>query len=65
MAALLGHPEALLDPARRAQTSFFERLQRDDPDDLRDGLRRLEAELRAGSAPRRSGEASTIGWVKA
>jgi ubiquinone/menaquinone biosynthesis C-methylase UbiE len=65
MAALLGHPEALLDPALRSQTSFFERMERDHPDDLRAGLRRLKAELRAGSAPRRSGEASMIGWVKA
>jgi ubiquinone/menaquinone biosynthesis C-methylase UbiE len=64
MAALLGHPEALLDPACRAQTSFFERMQRDHPEDLRAGLRRLEAELSVGRAPRRSGEASMIGWVK-
>ncbi len=64
MAALLGAPEALLDPARRSQTSFFERMERDHPEDLRAGLRRLEAELRAGTAPRRSGEASMIGWVK-
>jgi len=64
MAALLGHPEALLQPERRSQTSFFERMERDHPDDLRAGLARLEAELRAGTAPRRSGEASMIAWVK-
>jgi SAM-dependent methyltransferase len=64
MAALLGHPEALLQAERRSQTSFFERMQRDHPEDLRAGLERLEAELRAGTAPRRSGEASMIGWVK-
>jgi SAM-dependent methyltransferase len=65
MAALLGHPEALLDPAHRTQTSFFERMERDHPEDLRAGLRRLEAELRARTAPRQSGEASMIGWIKA
>lgn len=64
MAALLGHPEALLEPERRSQTSFFERMSREHPDDLRAGLARLEAELRAGTTPRRSGEASMIGWVK-
>ncbi len=64
MAALLGHPEALLQAERRSQTSFFERMQRDHPDKLRAGLERLESALRSGTAPRRSGEASMIGWVK-
>ncbi|HTZ86707.1 MAG TPA: hypothetical protein VMB05_08575 [Solirubrobacteraceae bacterium] len=64
MAALLGHPEALLEPERRAQTSFFERMERDHPEDLRAGLARLTTELREGTAPRHSGEASMIGWVK-
>jgi ubiquinone/menaquinone biosynthesis C-methylase UbiE len=64
MAALLGHPEALLQAERRSQTSFFERMERDHPENLRTGLARLEAELSAGTAPRRSGEASMIGWVK-
>jgi hypothetical protein len=64
MAALLGHPELLLDPAHRSQTSFFERMERDHPEDLRAGLTRLEAELRAGQAPRQSGGASMVGWVK-
>lgn len=64
MAALLGHPELLLDPARRSQTSFFERMERDHPEDLRAGLARLERELGEGRAPRRSGGASMIAWVK-
>lgn len=42
MAALLGHPEKLLEPERRSQTSFFERMERDHPNDLRAGLQRLE-----------------------
>src|SRR5262249_19642421 len=64
MAALLGYPEALLERERRSQTSFFERMERDHPEDLHAGLERLRAELRTGTAPRRSGEASMIGWVK-
>jgi demethylmenaquinone methyltransferase/2-methoxy-6-polyprenyl-1,4-benzoquinol methylase len=64
MAALLGHPERLLEAERRAQTSFFERMERDHPDDLRAGLARLERELREGCAPRRSGGASMLAWTK-
>jgi demethylmenaquinone methyltransferase/2-methoxy-6-polyprenyl-1,4-benzoquinol methylase len=66
MAALLGHPELLLEHERRAQTSYFERMQRDHPDELRAGLQRLERELRAGdgSAPTQAGHASVVAWVK-
>jgi ubiquinone/menaquinone biosynthesis C-methylase UbiE len=64
MSAMLGRPELLLDPTRRSQTSFFERMQRDHPDDLHAGLARLADDLRAGAAPRRSGDASMIAWVK-
>jgi SAM-dependent methyltransferase len=65
VAALMARPELLLDPARRAQTSFFERMQRDHPHELRAGLQRLEADLHAGRAPRRPGGASVIAWTKA
>lgn len=66
MAAMLAHPELLLDPSRRAQTSYFERMQRDHPDELQAGLARLKRELRAddGSAPTRPGRASVAAWVK-
>jgi SAM-dependent methyltransferase len=66
MAALLGHPELLLDPERRAQTSYFERMQRDHPRELQAGLARLERELRVGdgSAPTRGGHASVVAWTK-
>ena len=64
MAALLGHPEKLLEAERRSQTSFFERMERDHPKDLSAGLARLERELSEGHAPRRSGGASMIAWVK-
>jgi SAM-dependent methyltransferase len=66
MAAMLGNPELILDPTRRAQTSYFERMERDHAEDLREGLERLERELRAddGSAPTRAGHASVVAWVK-
>lgn len=64
VAALMAQPELLLDPARRTQTSFFERMQRDHPDELRAGLQRLESDLHAGRAPRSPGGASVLAWTK-
>jgi ubiquinone/menaquinone biosynthesis C-methylase UbiE len=66
MAAMLGHPELILDPKCRAQTSYFERMQRDHADELATGLRRLERKLRAGdgSAPTQAGHASVLAWRK-
>jgi ubiquinone/menaquinone biosynthesis C-methylase UbiE len=51
MAALSRHPPALLDPRYRANNSFFERLERDDPQILRQGLARLEHDLANGRRP--------------
>lgn len=51
MAALCRHPTLLLDPAWRLQTSYFERLERKDPDALRAGLARLERDLASGRRP--------------
>jgi ubiquinone/menaquinone biosynthesis C-methylase UbiE len=64
MAAMLAHPELLLDRKRRAQTSYFERMERDHPDELRAGLDRLERELQGRTAPWRAGRASVVAWVK-
>jgi SAM-dependent methyltransferase len=66
MAAMLGHPELMLDSERRSQTSYFERMQRDHADELAAGLDRLERELRAGdgSAPTQAGHASVLAWRK-
>jgi SAM-dependent methyltransferase len=66
MAAMLAHPELILDPARRAQTSYFERMQRDHADELAAGLDRLQRELRAndGNAPTQAGHASVVAWIK-
>jgi hypothetical protein len=65
LAALLGHPRLLLERSWRAQTSFFERLERDHPQEMRAGLERLAADVRRGGAPSRPGRASVIAWVKA
>src|SRR4051812_47748556 len=64
LAALAAHPERLVDPAWHRQTSYFERLARDHPDELEAGLARLRDELAAGTAPRRPGVASVLAWVK-
>jgi demethylmenaquinone methyltransferase/2-methoxy-6-polyprenyl-1,4-benzoquinol methylase len=64
LAALAAYPERLVDPAWHRQTSYFERLQRDHPDELAVGLARLRAELAAGTAPRRPGLASVLAWAK-
>jgi hypothetical protein len=64
LAALAADPEKLLDERWRAQTSYFERLQRENPDELSAGLQRLAELLGAGDAPRRLGLASLLAWTK-
>jgi SAM-dependent methyltransferase len=60
LAALGAHPEKLVDPRWHRQTSYFERLERDHPDELEAGLERLRADLKAGTAPRTQGRASVL-----
>jgi SAM-dependent methyltransferase len=64
LAALQAYPEKIVDPAWHRQTSYFERLARDHPDELRDGLARLRAAVDAGRAPRWPGLASVFAWAK-
>ena len=64
LAALAAHPEKLLEERWRAQTSYFERLQRENPDELNAGLQRLAELLAAGEAPTRPGLASLLAWTK-
>lgn len=64
MAALLGQPEHLLDAARRSQTSFFERMERDHPEDLNSGVLRIAEEVREGRAPQHPGGATMLSWGK-
>ncbi len=64
MAALLGHPELLLEHSWRSKTSFFERLARDHPDELEAGLARLALDVQKRQAPTAPGGASMIAWRK-
>jgi SAM-dependent methyltransferase len=64
LAALSADPAQVLAAARRGQTSFFERMQRDHPAELEAGLARLREDIAAGRAPRRAGTASVLSWTK-
>ena len=64
LAALSAFPEKVLDPAWRSQTSYFERLARDQPDELAAGLERLRADIEAGRAPEGHGRATVLAWTR-
>jgi SAM-dependent methyltransferase len=64
LAALMGRPELVLDPRQRTQTSYFERMERGHPEELRAGLERLRREIAAGDGPDRCGRATVIAWRK-
>jgi hypothetical protein len=64
LAALAAHLELVLQERWRRQTSFFERLARDHPHELREGLDRLAFDLAAGRRPRGSGTATVLAWAK-
>jgi demethylmenaquinone methyltransferase/2-methoxy-6-polyprenyl-1,4-benzoquinol methylase len=62
LAALSAFPEKILDPAWRSQTSYFERLGRDHPEELSAGLERLRADIAAGNPPQGRGVATVLAW---
>ena len=64
LAALSAFPEKVLDPAWRAQTSYFERLARDHPDELATGLERLRSDIESGTPPHGHGTATVLAWTK-
>ena len=64
LAALSADPERVLEAAESGATSYFERMQRDHPDELRTGLERLREDIATGRAPRRAGTATVLGWTK-
>jgi SAM-dependent methyltransferase len=64
LAALSADPDRLLAAAQRGQTSYFERLQRDHPDELRLGLARLREDIAGSRATRRAGTATVLSWTK-
>ena len=65
MAALSADPERLVEAAEQGHTSYFERMGRDHPEELRAGLARLREDIATGRAPRRAGTATVLGWTKA
>ncbi len=64
LAALSADPERLVKAAEKGETSYFERMRRDHPDELRSGLARLREDIAAGRAPRRAGTATVLSWTK-
>jgi demethylmenaquinone methyltransferase/2-methoxy-6-polyprenyl-1,4-benzoquinol methylase len=64
LAALSADPGQVLAAARRGQTSYFERMQRDHAEELEAGIARLGEDIAAGRAPRRAGTASVLSWTK-
>ncbi len=64
LAALSADPERVLEAGENGATSYFERMQRDHPDELRAGLARLRVDIARGSAPVRSGTATVLSWTK-
>jgi SAM-dependent methyltransferase len=64
LAALSADPRRVLAAAEAGATSYFERMWRDHPEELRAGLARLRADIVAGRAPRRAGTATVLSWTK-
>jgi hypothetical protein len=64
LAALSAEPARLVAAAEQGCTSYFERMRRDHPDELRAGLVRLREDIAAGRAPQRAGTASVLSWTK-
>lgn len=64
LAALSTRPERLIQAAERGDTSYFERMQRDHPEELRAGLTRIKEDIESGRIPRHSGTATLLTWPK-
>jgi ubiquinone/menaquinone biosynthesis C-methylase UbiE len=64
LAALSGHPDRLIEAARRGQTSFFERMRRDHPEELEEGIARIKEDHDRGRIPAHAGTATVLSWTK-
>jgi demethylmenaquinone methyltransferase/2-methoxy-6-polyprenyl-1,4-benzoquinol methylase len=64
LASLAADPVRVVRAAEQGETSYFERMQRDHPEELRNGLARLREDIAAGQAPRRAGTATVFSWTK-
>jgi ubiquinone/menaquinone biosynthesis C-methylase UbiE len=64
LAALSTRPDRLIEAAERGDTSYFERMQRDHPEELRAGLARIKEDIDSGRIPTHSGTATLLTWTK-
>jgi SAM-dependent methyltransferase len=64
LAAMSAHPERLFEAAKRGQTSYFERMQRDHAEELSAGLARIKEDIDSGRIPRDPGTATLLSWTK-
>jgi hypothetical protein len=64
LAALSTRPERLIEAAQRGDTSYFERMRRDHPEELRVGLAAIKEDIDSARIPRRSGTATLLTWTK-
>jgi hypothetical protein len=64
LAALSTRPELLIEAAQSGRTSFFERMQRDHPEELDRGLAQIKEDIQRGRIPRYSGTATILSWTK-
>jgi SAM-dependent methyltransferase len=62
LAALAAHPELVADPHWHRQTSYFDRLDREHPEELRTGLERLRTDLAAGRTPNTPGVGTVLAY---
>jgi SAM-dependent methyltransferase len=64
LAAISADPARVLEAAQNGETSYFERMARDHPEELRDGIARLRDDVAAGRAPCHAGTATVLAWTK-
>ncbi len=64
LAAMSADPRRVLEAAQLAETSYFERMGRDHPEELSAGLAHLREDIAAGRAPGRAGTATVLAWTK-
>lgn len=64
LAALCSRPDLMVESSWRMGTSYFERMERDHPAELKRGIERLAIEVREGRAPTKAGRISLLSWIK-
>jgi SAM-dependent methyltransferase len=64
LAALSADPGLVLEAAERGDTSYFERMHRDHPSELQEGLVRLRRDMAAGRVTGRAGTGTVLSWTK-